>query len=68
MCREHYLDGELRSIVNGEIEKRFQELMNPGVRINSFIDGYTGITNGMLKRALPCKEVMHKFADFVDKS
>ena len=40
--------------------------MNPGVRINSFIEGYTGITNGMLKRALPCKDVMHKLADFIE--
>ena len=53
-------------IENGEVVERFQELMNPGMRIYSFIEGYTGITNGMLKDAPPCKEVMHKFADFIN--
>lgn len=53
-------------IENGEVVERFQELMNPGRRIDSFIEGYTGITNGMLKDAPPCKEVMHKFADFIN--
>ncbi len=53
-------------IENGEVVERFQSLMNPGRRINSFIEGYTGITNGMLKNAPPCKEVMHKFADFIN--
>lgn len=53
-------------IENGEVVERFQSLMNPGRRINSFIEGYTGITNGMLKGAPPCKEVMHKFADFIN--
>lgn len=53
-------------IENGKIAERFQSLMNPGRRINSFIEGYTGITNGMLKDAPPCKKVMHKFADFIN--
>jgi len=53
-------------IENGEVAERFQSLMNPGRRINSFIEGYTGITNDMLKDAPPCKEVMHKFADFIN--
>ena len=53
-------------IENGEVVERFQALMNPGRRINSFIEGYTGITNGMLKDAPPCKEVMHEFADFIN--
>ena len=52
-------------IENGEIKERFQALMNPGRRISSFIEDYTGITNGMLKDAQPCNEVMHKFADFI---
>ncbi len=52
-------------IENGEIKEHFQELMNPGRPISSFIEDYTGITNVMLKDALPCKEVMHKFADFI---
>ena len=53
-------------IENGEVVDRFQALMNPGRRINRFIEGYTGITNGMLKDAPPCKEVMHDFADFIN--
>ncbi len=52
-------------IENGEIKERFQELMNPGRRISSFIEEYTGITNVMLKDAAPCSEVMHKFVDFI---
>ena len=53
-------------IENGEVVKRFQSLMNPGRRINRFIESYTGITNGMLKDAPPCKEVMHEFAEFIN--
>lgn len=53
-------------IEDGEVVDRFQSLMNPGRRINRFIEDYTGITNGMLKDAPPCKEVMHDFADFID--
>ncbi len=37
-------------IENGEVVDRFQALMNPGRRINRFIEDYTGITNGMLQR------------------
>jgi DNA polymerase-3 subunit epsilon len=53
-------------IEDGEVVERFQALMNPGRRINRFIEDYTGITNSMLKDAPPCKEVMHDFADFID--
>jgi len=53
-------------IENGDVVERFQALMNPGRRINRFIEGYTGITNSMLKDAPPCKEVMHEFADFIN--
>jgi len=52
-------------IENGMIKERFQELMNPGCRIGGFIENYTGITNDMLKDAPPCKEVMHRFTDFI---
>lgn len=52
-------------IEKGEIRDRFQELMNPGFRISSFIESYTGITNAMLKKARPCHEVMNRFADFI---
>jgi len=52
-------------IDNGQVTARFQELMNPGQRISGFIESYTGITNGMLKDARPCGEVMRDFADFI---
>lgn len=52
-------------IENGEIKNHFQALMNPGRRIDSFIEGYTGITNKMLADAPPCEEVMNEFADFM---
>ena len=53
-------------IEDGEVVGCFQALMNPGRRIGSFIEGYTDITNRMLKDASPCKEVMHDFADFIN--
>jgi DNA polymerase-3 subunit epsilon len=53
-------------IENGIITERFQELMNPGQPISSFIEDYTGITNNMLYNAPPCEEVMNDFADFID--
>ena len=52
-------------IEQGQIKDRFQQLMNPGFRISSFIEQYTGITNQMLKKAPPCEEVMAQFADFI---
>ena len=52
-------------IQNGEITDHFQELMNPGFRINSFIEEYTGISNNMLRGAPPCEEVMARFSDFI---
>lgn len=52
-------------IERGEVTERFQELMNPGQRVSSFIESYTGITNAMLKDARPCMAVMHDFAEFI---
>ncbi|WP_293267840.1 3'-5' exonuclease [Neptunomonas sp.] len=52
-------------IEQGEITGRFQALMNPGRRISSFIEDYTGITNHMLKEAPLCADVMCEFADFI---
>jgi len=49
----------------GVITARFQRLMNPGRRIDGFIESYTGITNAMLSKAAPCAEVMAEFADFM---
>ncbi len=53
-------------VENGVITDRFQQLMNPGRRINSFIENYTGITNAMLRDAPACREVMTEFSDFIE--
>ena len=53
-------------IENSMISARFQSLMNPGIRISSFIEAYTGITNEMVAAAPPCEEVMGQFAEFID--
>ncbi|OZS41564.1 3'-5' exonuclease [Photobacterium sanguinicancri] len=50
---------------NGIVTAQFQQLMNPGCRVSSFIEGYTGITNNMLRTAPSCEEVMDEFADFI---
>lgn len=52
-------------IRNNQVVDRFQSLMNPGFRVNSFIEDYTGISNKMLAGAPPCAEVMKKFAGFI---
>lgn len=52
-------------IENNRIIDRFQSLMNPRVRINSFIESYTGISNDMVKSAPLCEEVMEQFAEFI---
>jgi DNA polymerase-3 subunit epsilon len=52
-------------IENNVIMDRFQSLMNPGFRISSFIESYTGISNNMVKAAPSCEEVMELFADFI---
>jgi len=52
-------------IEDGVVTGQFQQLMNPGRRVDRFIEDYTGISNKMLKDAPPCQEVMHRFADFI---
>jgi DNA polymerase-3 subunit epsilon len=52
-------------IRNNRIVDRFESLMNPGMRISSFIEGYTGITNRMLAGAPPIAEVLEKFTAFM---
>lgn len=46
---------------------RFQSLMYPGMKINSFIEDYTGITNKMLSKAPPIKDVIMNLADFIQQ-
>ena len=50
---------------NGQVTGRFQALMNPGRRINGFIEGLTGISNQMVSAAPSCESVMDEFADFI---
>ena len=52
-------------IENNMVTDRFQSLMNPGFRISSFIELYTGINNDMVKAAPPCEEVIEQFAEFM---
>jgi len=54
-------------IRNSRIVDRFQSLMNPGMRISTFIENYTGITNKMLHNAPSIADVMHKFASFMEQ-
>jgi DNA polymerase III subunit epsilon len=50
---------------HGVIVDRFQKLMNPGFRISRFIEGYTGISNEMLKGQPCCEKVMSEFSEFI---
>lgn len=52
-------------LVDGQIQDRFQALMNPGRRVSGFIEQYTGISNAMLTDAEPCSQVMAEFSDFL---
>jgi DNA polymerase-3 subunit epsilon len=52
-------------IQDNQIKDRYQSLMNPGKRISSFIEDYTGITNRMLATAPSIKEVMLELKDFI---
>lgn len=50
-----------------QIIDRFQSLMNPGMKICSFIEEYTGITNKMLSTAPPCKDVIKSLVKFIQQ-
>jgi DNA polymerase-3 subunit epsilon len=51
-------------VCGGEIVDRFQSLMNPGVPIPGEIQALTGITNAMVRRAPPVREVMAEAVRF----
>lgn len=55
-------------LLHGEVVDTYQALMNPGKRVNSFIEQYTGISNQMLIDAPPCEEIMQGFATFIGDS
>ena len=61
----HYGDRAIEigavKLENSMITDRFQSLMNPGFRISSFIESFTGISNDMVAAAPPCEEVMELF-------
>ncbi len=48
-----------------KVVDRFHSLMNAGVRISSFIEAYTGISNEMILAAPPASEVMARAMRFV---
>jgi DNA polymerase-3 subunit epsilon len=52
-------------VENGLMTKRFQSLMNPGVRIPSFIQELTGITNQMISKAPNNGQVMKELFQFI---
>jgi DNA polymerase-3 subunit epsilon len=52
-------------VEQGVIVERYQSLMNAGVRIPSFIESLTGISNSMLRTAPPAERVMNEVAEFV---
>jgi DNA polymerase-3 subunit epsilon len=50
----------------GEVSGSFQSLLNPGVRIPSFITQFTGITREMVATAPASHEVLPDFLSFVE--
>ena len=54
-------------IENGKPVNTFQELINPGFKIDSYVENLTGITNDMLASARNEAQVMTDFLDFVTK-
>lgn len=54
-------------ITDNQIVDRFQSLMNPRIRVSSFIEEYTGITNRMLSTAPDIDNVMKKLKTFIGK-
>lgn len=53
------------AVENGRIVERFQSLLNPGIRISTFIEDYTGITNQMLAAAPKASQVIPQLAEFI---
>jgi DNA polymerase-3 subunit epsilon len=49
----------------GRVAGHFQQLINPGRRVNPFIERYTGISNAMLRDAPSGEEVMRELIAFL---
>ncbi len=54
-------------VSDNQIVDRFQSLMNPRMKVSSFIEEYTGITNRMLSVAPDIDNVMKKLKSFIGK-
>ena len=54
------------AIEEDQIVDRFQSLINPGFRVSSFIQDYTGISNKMLTSAPKAKKVIPLLVDFIE--
>jgi DNA polymerase-3 subunit epsilon len=52
-------------VQDNRIVDRFDSLMNPGMRVSSFIEEYTGISNAMLAAAPSIAQVMERFTLFM---
>jgi len=52
-------------VSNNKIENKFEQLVNPNVRIPSFITRLTGIDNEMVKNKPSIDEVLPKFLKFL---
>jgi len=52
-------------VSDNQIVDRFQSLMNPKMKISSFIEDFTGITNKMLSKAPDINDVMNKLKRFL---
>lgn len=50
---------------SGKVVDRYQSLMNAGVRIPSFIEALTGISNAMIRSSPAAADVMREVTDFV---
>jgi DNA polymerase-3 subunit epsilon len=52
-------------VEDGKVVDRYQSLMNAGVRIPSYIEALTGISDAMIRKAPTAAAVMREVADFV---
>ena len=52
----------------GKITDKYQSLIRPGFKVDSFIESYTGITNHMLDQAPKPTEVFPELYRFIDGS
>ena len=56
------------ALESGQIVDRYQSLIDPGFRIDAFIEDYTSISNAMLADAPDSVQVMPQLRDFIGDS